>query len=715
MTKQFNFTILLFVLNQLSMNTIRRMMTTLVGITMFLSMVLPAGAFFVIEPIPMIILNPIYVSNSSGLDTNTGTKTAPVKTITKAVQIAKAGTASNYQIYIAEGDYNGETFPINLSTKDISIYGGYYNNFANRDVKNHQTRIRGGADITMEISNINSTISGLKIHDQSAGLSSVITANTNDGNASKNYYITISEVEIVDCSTLGGGIAVTAESGDSVKVYNNFIHDMEAFGGGILISGTPSIAEIHHNFLYNNTGFYGIVADNSTIYNNIITKGSGYGINLRKNSKAYNNTVVNNNSGIYVASGVTGAEFKNNLIASNTNKAADIVGSATYDYNVYYGNGSLSHTMASHDSSCNPILANINSLNENDYALGSASECIDKGTEITVVTNDYFGNKRQKDGNGDAVYTTDPGAIEADGDAVAMPKVTNSMASPNVFSPDGDGTNDTTTISYTLDITSDVLVEIYDGTNLIKEVFAGVQAAGTHTSVWDGRNTLGDVVTEKTYTFKVYAEITAGSTIDYTAQTGDVTVDLEAVVTGCAGFPDVSTSDPLCPAIQYVKDEGIFEGYPDGTFRPNDIINRAETTKVILLGFNVPILPDDGTTLGFSDVIVNAWYMTYLRTGKLADIIEGYPDGTFKPAQQVNKVEMLKIFLETAAVDLASVVSPSYPYPDTPNDVWYSKYVQFSKDYALVDAASDGKFYPAEGMKRGNVALLFYRFDQAGL
>jgi len=691
-------------------------MTTFVGIAMFTSMALPAGAIFVIEPIfPLVILNPIYVDNASGVDTNTGAKATPVKTITKAIQIAKAGTATSYQIYVAEGDYRSETFPLDLSSKGISIYGGYYNGFASRDIANHQTEIMGGANNSIEITNISTTISGIKIYNQSGGAGSVITVNTDDANVSTNYYVSISEVEIVDCTTLGGGIAVYAESGDSIKIFNNFIHDMSAFGGGILIDGEPSTGEIHHNFLYNNIGFYNIVADKATIYNNIITKGSGAGINLRKNAKAYNNTIVNNNSGIYVASGVTGAEFKNNVIASNTTKAVDLVGSATYDYNVYYGNGSLTHTLAAHDSSCNPVLANINSLNENDYALGSASSCIDVGTEIATVTNDYFGESRPKDGNDDAIYITDPGAIETDGDAAASPQVLNSMASPSIFSPNNDGVNDTTTLSYDLNVTSDVLVEIYDGATLVREVFSGVKAAGTHTVVWDGENTAGDSVVEKTYTFKIYAENTLGSTVRYGAQTGDVTVDYAADEVNCAGFPDISYSDPLCPAIQYVKDEGIFSGYPDGTFRPNDVINRAETTKVILLGFNIPLLPDDGTNLGFTDVILNAWYMIYLRTGQEAGIVQGYPDGTFKPSQQVNKVEMLKIFLETSDVNLNSVVSPSNPYPDTPNNVWYSKYVQFSKDNSLVDAASNGNFYPAEGMQRGDVAQLFYRFDQAGL
>lgn len=693
------------------MNIIRRTMATLVGLTMFFTMVVPANAYFVIEPIIPIFLNPIYVDDVNGNDANAGDKSNPVQTITQAISLAKAGGAANYQIYIAEGDYTNETVPLDLSSKDISLYGGYYNNFEDRDVSNHQTEIMGGADITIEVTNVTSNISGLKIYDQSGGVGSVITVSTDDGNSSTNRTTTISEVEIVDCSTLGGGIAVYAEAGDTVKIQNNFIHDMEALGGGILVDGAPSASTISNNFLYNNVGLYNIVAENSLIYNNIVTKGSGAGISLRDNSMAYNNTIVNNNVGIIVGSSYSGSDFMNNVIASNSNDAVDLQGSASYGFNVYYNNGTISHTQSITDKECDPMLANINSLNENDYALGSGSTCIDVGTEIAEVTDDYFGEARPKDGNADADYKTDPGAIEADGDVLAMPEVQSAMASPNTFSPDGDGVADTTTLSYDLNVTADVLIEIYDGTDLVKEVFSGVVESGTHTVVWDGRNTAGDVVAEKMYEFSIRAENNEG----FTAQTGNVTVDMAASSQDCAGFPDISLSDPICPAIQYVVAEGIFQGYPDGTFRPNDVINRAETTKVILLGFNIPLLPDDGTDLGFSDVILNAWYMTYLRTGQTEGIIEGYPDGTFKPAQQVNKVEMLKIFLETAGNDLTGVVSPSNPYPDTPNDVWYSKYVQFSKDYALVDAATDGNFYPAEGMKRGDVAELFYRFDQAGL
>lgn len=166
----------------------------------------------------------------------------------------------------------------------------------------------------------------------------------------------------------------------------------------------------------------------------------------------------------------------------------------------------------------------------------------------------------------------------------------------------------------------------------------------------------------------------------------------------CEGFTDIDYSDPHCPAIKYVKQQGIFSGYPDGTFGADVSINRAETLKVITEGFNYEILSSDGTDLGFSDVGVDEWYMQYLKTAKEAGIIEGYPDGTFRPSEKVIYVEMLKIFFETAEVELTELEEGRQ---------WYQPYVDYANENDLVpydDVAS--------GMKRADVAELFYQWSQ---
>lgn len=701
------------------MSRISKLASCIAGLTLFFTAVLPTQALVPLE-IPLeivfpIITNPIYVDKGTGDDTDTGqTPGEALKTITEAVDRANTGGESAYQILISEGDYNvNESFPWNLQ-KDISFFGGYYNNFNDRDFYNHPTEIKGSNayDDLIFIDDKTSTISGLRFYGQVGGSSTIMITNSGSDNDS----VSISGVVVSDSEGLSGVINATTEPGDNLTIKGNYFHDHQSLGATIIVEGDPNSAKISDNFLYNNSGGFsgGISAENALVFNNIISNIEyGAGLYLKDNAKAYNNTIVGCPTGIKVPSSSSNVEFMNNLVAYNSGAGADIDStSVTYDYNAYFDNGTA-HTVASHEVNCDPNLDNINSTNTSDYMLSSSSTCIDTGTEIADVTVDYFGNDRKLDGNGDAVYASDPGAHEANGDAAAAPNITNASANPNSFSPDGDGTNDTSTITFDLNVTSNVIVTIYDGTDVINQLVNEIRNSGTHNVVWDGTNTGGDPMPEAEYTYKISAQNSEG-TDEYT---GNVTIDMGAASTYCSGYPDVAFDDPLCPAITYVTDQGIFEGYPDGTFRSNDVINRVETTKVILEGFSIPLLPDDGTTLGFSDVIIGEWYMTYLRTGKDEGIIQGYPDGTFRPNQQVNRVEMLKIFFETSDVDLSGVTITEAPYPDTPIETgtsWYLPYVQFSKDNALVDPDASGNFNPAEGMMRGDVAKLFYRFHQEG-
>jgi flagellar hook assembly protein FlgD len=253
---------------------------------------------------------------------------------------------------------------------------------------------------------------------------------------------------------------------------------------------------------------------------------------------------------------------------------------------------------------------------------------------------------------------------------------------------------------------NDTVREIIDDKRLCK---------GTHEYDWDGEDDDDDKVRQDDYEFYIRAENDEGTD---TARE-DVTVDYNGHHVDdedqCAGYDDVSEDDPYCEAIEYVSDRGIFDGYPDGNFRPHQAINRAETTKVILVGFDYPLHSPDGTNAGFWDVVKEAWYMTYLRTAVDMNIIQGYPDKSFQPARTVNRVELLKIFLESAQVSLP--YCSTAPYSDTPiqaDTAWYMDYVCYSKTYDLVDPDYNYRFNPAKPMTRGDVALLFYNFANRG-
>lgn len=179
--------------------------------------------------------------------------------------------------------------------------------------------------------------------------------------------------------------------------------------------------------------------------------------------------------------------------------------------------------------------------------------------------------------------------------------------------------------------------------------------------------------------------------------------DLEEILI----FTDVSDAHPYAEAIEYLKDEGIITGYDDGSFKPDQEVNRVEILKMLLLGFGYEV-PEDTSLPEFSDVEEAAWFLPYLNYALSLKIVEGYDDGTYVPAGTLNRVEFLKILTRAFGLNL-----DDYPitglYPDTEEDAWYAIYVQYSKDNGLMDVDVNGDFNPAATVTRGEVAETIYR------
>lgn len=171
-------------------------------------------------------------------------------------------------------------------------------------------------------------------------------------------------------------------------------------------------------------------------------------------------------------------------------------------------------------------------------------------------------------------------------------------------------------------------------------------------------------------------------------------------------FSDVSKISPFYLAINYLSNKGIIDGYSDGTFKPYNPINRAELLKLLMSSADIKIIKPE--THCFSDVPYTKWYSPYICSAKNAGMIDGYPDGSFKPAQNINKVEALKIIGEIYQWDLTEP-TPQASFSDTKANQWYIKYLNFAQNHNLLPET--GEFYkPETEIIRGNVSEILYRF-----
>jgi len=159
----------------------------------------------------------------------------------------------------------------------------------------------------------------------------------------------------------------------------------------------------------------------------------------------------------------------------------------------------------------------------------------------------------------------------------------------------------------------------------------------------------------------------------------------------------------------YIEDlrlVGVVNGKSEGIFAPNDLLNRAEMTKMASLAFGYTV-PASVSVMPFPDVEISQWYATYVTVAKTKGIVNGYPDGTFQPANNVNRVEALKIVIETSKIDYAGAETVSFP--DTVED-WYTSYLNYAIKYDLVDPYSvgvdAGLFKPGQFATRGEAAKM---------
>ncbi|WP_162287884.1 S-layer homology domain-containing protein [Indiicoccus explosivorum] len=119
-----------------------------------------------------------------------------------------------------------------------------------------------------------------------------------------------------------------------------------------------------------------------------------------------------------------------------------------------------------------------------------------------------------------------------------------------------------------------------------------------------------------------------------------------ASTSSAAGFPDVNEDDRFYDEIMYLTGESIINGFPDGTFQPKGDVTRAQAAIMIgrALGY-------DGTQqdTAFPDVDADVRASGYIAALTEAGIINGYPDGTYRPGDVVTRAEMA-IFLHRAFV-----------------------------------------------------------------
>lgn len=199
----------------------------------------------------------------------------------------------------------------------------------------------------------------------------------------------------------------------------------------------------------------------------------------------------------------------------------------------------------------------------------------------------------------------------------------------------------------------------------------------------------------------------------------EVVTEPEVIET--AIFTDVDLGHDEYVALKYLKEKGIINGYSDGSFKPENLIARVEALKIILESNK---LIDDAyienNKLGgidyknnlelaeFTDIFKSQWYFPYLKKAVELDIVNGYPDGTFKPTDVINRAESFKMVMESDELEFAEVLES--PFADVSISDWFAKYFDEAKKRSIVYFTMNNTVNPGHELTRSRFAELVYRY-----
>lgn len=173
-------------------------------------------------------------------------------------------------------------------------------------------------------------------------------------------------------------------------------------------------------------------------------------------------------------------------------------------------------------------------------------------------------------------------------------------------------------------------------------------------------------------------------------------------------YPDVTKDYWAQEQIGYVGTLGIIQGYPDGSFKPEGNITRAELSTLLIRtaasgDANVPA----AIGLLFPDVPLQHWAAKYINLAANRGIVKGYPDGKFKPAANITRAEGLSMIARFGGVK--EIAYAGNEFSDVKASHWASPVIAGAFREGMLLHFKSQPFEPNKKLDRAESVELLYR------
>lgn len=173
--------------------------------------------------------------------------------------------------------------------------------------------------------------------------------------------------------------------------------------------------------------------------------------------------------------------------------------------------------------------------------------------------------------------------------------------------------------------------------------------------------------------------------------------------------------------VQAMMKAGVIKGNKDGTFKPDGNLNRAETSALLYRVLSLVEPPLSPELKPFSDVDVTEWYAGYIAELKKRGVINGNPDGTYKPANEINRAEFLNMAMSLytyvadektkAELEALKNSAPTTAYKDLDTTAWYSSTVTAATEKGFIggkECGTDKCFDAGSNITRAEATQVLY-------
>ncbi|MBI5700789.1 S-layer homology domain-containing protein [Candidatus Saganbacteria bacterium] len=191
------------------------------------------------------------------------------------------------------------------------------------------------------------------------------------------------------------------------------------------------------------------------------------------------------------------------------------------------------------------------------------------------------------------------------------------------------------------------------------------------------------------------------------AKTGKPTDEKLLRVLRLAAFPDVTEGYWTRQQVSLVSMLNIVTGYPDGSFRPEGNITRAEMAA-LLMRAEIPNpngkIQNNG--IKFIDIKFKHWASKFIADAAAAKVVEGYTDKTFRPNGNITRAEGVAMISRFAKVPLEAYGGQ---FPDINDKHWASSIISGSFKAGLLGYLSGKAFEPKRMLTRAEAVEILYR------